>query len=549
MTYIEEYYNKIKTGEIIVCKRIKQVYKKLMTDLNNQAGQYVFDEDRANAPILFIETFCKQAQGNIGDPLELLLFQKAKIQAVFGFVDKETGYRKHKEVLDIRGRKNGKTTELAAMNIYMNMADGEGAAENYCVATKSEQAYKCFNEIVNMVKQSKDLSRHIRKRKCDLYFDMAMSFIKPLSSNINSLDGLNSHMVTLDELSAIKKRDLYDLMKQSMTSRRQPLLYCITTNGFVRNSIFDSQYEYACKVLDEKIEDETFLPFIYELDDRDEWDDEKMWIKSNPGLGQIKNRDDLRSFVNKAKNDPAFKATVMVKDFNMVENSASSWLRWEELNNEIMFNVKEMGFRYGIGSFDLAETTDLAAAKVMVKRRDDNEIFVCQMYWTPEETLHKKAILDKVPYDLWAKQGLLRVCKGNKIDPYDILNWFIEIGNEFDIYIPWIGYDPWHVDASLLKAYENHFGTNCMRLVRQGTITLSAPMKELKADLIANKIIYNDNPIDKWCLANTEIKTDINGNIQPIKGGDPTQRIDGTVALIIGYIVMKEKMSEYEAII
>lgn len=549
MTYIEEYYRKMMSGEITACTRIKQVYAKLIDDMNDHSSQYIFDADRANAPIEFIERFCKQAQGEIGQPLKLMLFQKAKIQAVFGFIDKDTGYRKYKEVLDIRGRKNGKTTELAAMNIYMNMADGEGAAENYCVATKSDQAYKCFNEIINMVKQSSDLSRHIRKRKSDLFFDLSMSYIKPLSSNVNSLDGLNSHMVTIDELSAIKKRDLYDLMKQSMSARRQPLLYCITTNGFVRNSIFDSQYEYACKILDGKIHDETFLPFIYELDDRDEWDNESMWEKSNPGLGCIKNKDDLRSFVNKAKNDPSFKATVMVKDFNMVENSSSAWLRWEELNNETKFDVKEMGFRYGIGGFDLAETTDLAAAKVMVKNRDSDDIYVLQMYWTPADTLEKKTAEDKIPYNLWEKQGLLRVCQGNKIDPYDVLKWFIEVQNDLDIYISWIGYDPWHVDASLLKAYENNFGKDTMRVVRQGVITLSAPMKELKADMIAGRIIYNNNPIDKWCLANTEIKTDINGNIQPIKGGDATQRIDGTVALIIAYVTMKENMIEYEAII
>ena len=148
-------------------------------------------------------------------------------------------------------------------------------------------------------------------------------------------------MVTIDELAAIKNRDLYDLMKQSMSARRQPLLNCITTNGFVRNSIFDSQYEYACKVLDGKVKDDKFLAFIYELDDRDEWDKEECWIKANPGLGTIKKFEFLRDCVNKAKADDAFKATVMVKDFNMTENSSSAWLRWNELNNETTFDIKK----------------------------------------------------------------------------------------------------------------------------------------------------------------------------------------------------------------
>lgn len=555
-TYIEEYYQKILSGEIVACKRIKQVYAKLVDDLYNPKGDYIFDLELSLKPIEFIETFCKQAQGAMGTTLQLELFQKAKFQAIFGFVHKDTGLRKYKESLTIEGRKNGKTTELAAVNLYMLIGDGEGAAENYCVATKLDQAQKCFNEIHNMVKQSPLLKKHIRKRKSDLFFNPTLSFIKALASNSNGLDGLNGHMITIDELAAIKNRDLYDLMKQSMTARRQPLLFCITTNGFVRESIFDAQYDYACKVLDgytsnesDKVVDDTFLPFIYELDDKDEWDKEECWIKANPGLGTIKNIQDLRDFVNKAKNDFAFKPTVMVKDFNMKENASTAWLRWDELNNETKFDINDMGFRYGIGCFDLAETTDLAAAKVLCMRPNDPNIYVIPMYWIPSERLAQKTTEDKIPYDLWEKQGILRVSEGNKINPYDMLSWFVEIREQFDIYLPWIGYDPWHVDSSLLQAYENEFGKDSMIKVRQGIYTLSAPMKELRADLCAHKVIYNNNPIDKWCLSNTEIKTDINGNIQPIKGMDARKRIDGAVSLIIGYVVLKDKMSEYENMI
>ena len=552
MTYIEEYYNKIVSGEIVACKRIKQVYKKLVDDIHNPKNNWIFDIELAEKPIIFIETFCKQAQGKMGTALQLELFQKAKLQAIFGFVDKETRLRKYQEVLTIEGRKNGKTTELAAVNLFMEIGDGEGAAECYCVATKLDQAQKCFMEIHNMVKQSPLLSKHIRKRKSDLYFAPTMSFIKALASNSNGLDGLNAHMVTIDELAAIKNRDLYDLMKQSTSSREQPLLFCITTNGFVRESIFDAQYEYACGVLDGKINDESFLPFIYELDDKSEWDQEECWIKANPGLGTIKKVETLRSYVEKAKADPSFKPTVMDKDFNMKENSASAWLRWEELNNETKFNIKDMGFRYGIGCFDLAETTDLASAKVLCQRPNDDNIYVLSMYFVPEtklsnvETNKEK---DNVPYKLWEQQGLLRVCTGNKVNKYHMLEWFKEIRDEYDIYIPWIGYDPWHVDDSLLETYKNEFGKDAMIKVRQGIYTLSAPMKELKADLCAHKVIYNNNPIDKWCLTNIEVKTDINGNVQPIKGVDSRKRIDGAVSLIIGYVVLKDKMSEYQNMI
>ncbi|MBC2478297.1 terminase large subunit, partial [Clostridium beijerinckii] len=470
--------NKIISNEIIACKRIKQAYSMLVDKLHNP-GKYdpwIFDEELANRPIEFIETFCKQAQGELGGALKLELFQKAKHQAVFGFVHKETGFRQYQEVLDIRGRKNGKTTELAADETFMLVGDGEGSPECYIIATKLDQSKKGFNECYKMIQQSPDLNKHLKKRKSDIYCPFNYGTIQALASNSNGLDGLNSHMVTIDELAAIKNRDIYDLMKQSMSSRRQPLLDCITTNGFIRGSIFDAQYEYACKVLDGKVKDDRFLAFIYELDDKDEWDKEEMWIKANPGLGPIKKIEFLRDCVNKAKEDPAFKATVMVKDFNMKENSASAWLRWDELNNEAVFDIREMGFRYGIGCFDLAETTDLASAKILCMKRDDPGIYVIQKYFVPQEKLNNEETNkeeDSVPYKLWEQQGLLRVCPGNKINKYDILEWFKEVRDTYDIYIPWIGYDPWHVDDSLLQTFKDEFGSESMIPVRQGVYTLS----------------------------------------------------------------------------
>lgn len=549
ITYIEQYHQLMVSGELVVCNRIRQVYDMLVHKIYYPDSNWIFNLELSLLPIEFIETFCKQAQGALGDTLRLELFQKAKYQAIFGFVDKTTGLRQYQEVLDIRGRKNGKTTELSASELFMLVADGEGSPEIYNIATKLEQSRKGFNECYKMIQQSEDLNLVLKKRKSDIYFPANFGTIQALASNSNGLDGLNGHAIVIDELAAIKNRDIYDLMKQSMSARRQPLLTCITTNGFVRNGIFDAQYEYACKVLDGKVKDDRFIAFIYELDDKDEWDKEECWIKANPGLGTIKNIDFLRNCVSKAKDDPAFKATVMVKDFNMKENSATTWLRYDELNNEAVFDVKKLNFRYAIGGFDLAETTDLASAKAVMMRPDDGTIYVKSMYWLPAEKLVFKEGEDFVPYQLWEQQGLLRVSEGNKVNPYDILEWFKELKEEDDIYIPWIGYDPWHVDSSLLQAFENEFGKDAMIKVRQGVQTLSFPMKSMKADLKENKINYDNHKILKWCLSNMEIKTDINGNIQPVKGIDTRKRIDGGVALIIAYVVLQDKLQDYLNII
>ncbi len=553
MTYLEEYARKVISGEITACRRIKQVYGILLDKLKypKKYEPWVFNENLANKPIEFIETFCKQAQGKMGTPLKLELFQKAKYQAIFGFVHKETKVRQYNESLTIEGRKNGKSSECSAINLFLLVADGEGAPEIYNIATMLDQAKIGFEYSHKMVKQSPDLRKHIRKRMSDLYFEYNLGIIKPLASNSNSLDGLNAHGVTIDELAAIKNRDIYDLMKQSMSARQQPLLFCITTNGFVRDSIFDSQYNYACEILDGKIKDDRFLPFIYELDHKGEWDKENCWIKANPGLGKIKSLQFLRECVEKAKADLAFKPTVMVKDFNMPENSSSAWLTWEEVSNQEEFEFKEMGFRYGVGGFDAAETTDLTAAKAMCMRPGDEKIYVKSMYWLPEDVLKKMDIdgnrreRDNVPYLLWEKQGLLRTTPGNKIDKHCILEWFREIRNDDDVYLLWIGYDPWHIEDSLLEEFRQEFGKETMIPVRQGVATLSYPMKSLKGDLAAKKVVFNKNPIDMWNLSNLEVKCDINGNIQPVKGMDNRRRIDGTMALIDGYVVLQDHMEEY----
>lgn len=557
MSYLEEYARKVIDGDIIASHRIIQVYTMLLDKLKHpeKYKPYVFDEAKGTRPIEFIEKFCKQAQGKIGTLLELMLFQKAKHQAVFGFVDGNTGLRQYKEVLDIRARKNGKTTELAADAIYLQIADNEGSPEVYFIATSKDQSKKGFDEAHKMIKQSPLLRKHIRKRMSDLYSGFNFGIIKALASNSNSLDGLNGHGIIIDELGAIKNRDIYDLMKQSMSSREQPLLTCISTSGFVRDNIYDSQYEYACNVLDGKIKDDTFLPFIYELDNRDEWQNPKMWIKANPGLGKIKEVETLKGYVEKAKNDPSFRPTVLVKDFNLKENSSSAWLNWEELNNEVTYDFEKMKFRYGIGGFDAADTTDLNSAKALCMKPGDDKIYVESMYWLPETVLDEmtkdgnRRERDNVPYLLWEKQGLLRTYPGNKVDKIVFLEWFRELKEEKDLYIYKIGYDPWHIDDTLLRKFELEFGRNSMVRIRQGTKTLSDPMKELRADLKANRIIYNNNPIDKWCLSNTEIKADINGNIQPVKGTDLRKRIDGTISLLCGYIVLKDNRDNYLNII
>lgn len=550
MTEFEKYFTDISDGRIVACNKMRIISDRLMEQYLNP-GEYHFDIDIANRHIEFIERFCKQPTGKIGTPLKLELFQKARFQAIFGFVD-DNNLRQYNEVLIIEGRKNGKTTETSSVELDMLVNDGEGSPQVYNVATMRDQAMLGFNAANKMRMQSPMLKKHIQKRTTDMYFALNMGFIRALASNTNSLDGLDTHCGVIDELAAIKNRDIYDLIKQSMGAREQPLLFCITTNGFIRNGIFDSQYAYAEKILNGKAYNPRFLPFIYELDDINEWDDEDCWIKANPGLGSIKKIDYLRQMVQKAKDDESFKPTVLVKDFNMKQTSEAAWLRYEDFDNTETFQET---FRYGIGGMDAADSIDLNAAKVLCMKRDDPRIFIRQMYWIPQAVLDKQDLegdrrgRDNVPYQLWKDQRLLRTVEGNKVDKRVMLDWFCELRDVEDIFILYIGYDPWHIDDSLLREFQSEFGEKSMIPVRQGVITLSQPMKDLKADLQAKRIIYNNHPIDKWCFFNTNVKTDVNGNIQPVKGLDSRNRIDGTLALIDGYKVLQDKMDELQSLI
>lgn len=547
--YLKQYCKMILTGQIISCQKIQMLCAMLLDKLLHpeKYAPYVFRLDFANHLVDFVEHFCKQPVGKLGAPLRLELFQLARWQAIFGFVHQDTGLRQYLECMIVEGRKNGKTTEIAALELALLIADGEGAPEIYNIATKREQAAKAFDACVNMRKQSPEVSSVIKKRKMDLYFPENMGFIRVLASATNSLDGLNAHGILIDELSAIKNRQIYDDMKQSQSARSQPLLFSISTNGFVRENIFDAQYSYAEGVLDGSISDHTFLPWIYELDDREEYLDEKMWVKANPGLGTIKNIDFLRRMVEKAKKDPSFLPTVLVKDFNLKENADCAWLTWAECSNPAYWSLP---FRYGIGGFDAADSIDLTAATALCMRPGDPHIYRQSMYWIPQAVLDRDAQSgsrrerDNLPYSLWVKQGLMRTYTGNKVDKQVILDWFVELRETKSLYVLYIGYDPWHIDDSLLARFRAEFGERCMIPVRQGAMTLSQPMYDLKADLRAGHVVDNNNPIDKICLINTNSRTDINGNIQPVKTTDPRRRIDGTIALLCAYKVLQDNADE-----
>lgn len=540
---IIDYASKIESGEIITSRRVAKTYGELKNRILKPEGRYIYNQEKASRAISFIERFCKHSKGDwAGKAVELELFQKAYISALFGFVDKETGLRQYKESLFMVGRKNGKSTMLAGIALYMLLADGEPGAEVYSVATKKDQAKRIFDETHNMVQQSKHLSGVIKKRKKDLYFKRNYSLFEPLGKNSDTLDGLNSHLVIIDELHAVKDRNLYEVMKQSQSSRNQPLLIMITTAGTVRENIFDDIYNYACNVVDGTFSDSTFLGIIYELDKRSEYQIPEMWVKANPGLGTIKKLTYIEEQLERAKNDPVSLRGILVKDFNIRDSVSGRWLSFDVINNTETFEISNFNNHFVIGGVDLSKTRDLTCATILTINRETEKRYVKQMYWIPKDTFEQRVQVEKIPYDKWLDQGLIRLCEGNTINYSDVTAWFIEVIQEYGLNPAWIYYDSWSATYWVEEMIEHGFD---LVPVIQGMKTLSLPMQTLGADLEAKRINYNNNPLLKWCLSNTEVKSDVNGNIQPIKSQAPKMRIDGTASLLNAYVGLTENYSEF----
>lgn len=552
--WIAAYHAKIASGEITVGEKVRKLYEHLTQKLEDKSGQYVFDEERANHAIIFIERFCKHSKGKwAGKPVLLELWQKALLSALFGFVDRETGRRQYRELLLIVARKNGKSTLAAGIGVYMLMADGESGPEIYSAATKRDQAKIIWSESVRMIQKSPALGKRCKCLVSKIRCGFNDGVFAPLTSDTNNQDGLNIHGALIDELHAIKDKNTYDVLVDGMSAREQPLCVITSTAGTVRDNIYDLKYDEGASIVagygdPEGYHDETVLPVIYELDKRSEWTDSACWQKANPALGTIKSTEQLRGKVERAKANSIYVKNLLCKDFNVRETATEAFLTFEQLNNEDVFELDALHPRYAIGGIDLSATTDLTCATLLFKVADDTAIYVRQMYWIPEDLLQKRVHEDRVPYDVWQKRGFLRTSPGNSIDYRLIVEWFQEQQMQHDIYLYKVGYDSWSAKY-FVQNMQDVFGETVMQPVIQGKKTLSGPMKSLAADLEAKAINYGNNPVLKWCMANVCIDIDRNGNIQPTKGISPKHRIDGFASLLDAYVVYCSEKEAYENLI
>lgn len=538
MTYLEQYYADIKSGKEIVGYWMKKQIKNLIADLDDPA--YIYDTTEAHKRIDFMEHLCLQGkQPYYMQPIKLLLWQKAWWECIYSFKMADTGRRRFIEGLLEVARKNGKSTMLAADGTY-DLFVGEGGTDICCASNDDRQAKLIWSEMAGM-RQRLDPQKTITNQNLtELRNRYKNITVFRLSTKTQNKDGFNISKTYLDESHDIQEEngqsEIAEACWRGMSSKDEPLFINCTTQGFNRECYLDLKIRKAKEIISGERDDKRFIAFLFEQDSEQEiWQDERTWAKSNPSLPYgVKKIDKLRRDVEDAKHDQATRIHLLTKDFNIPQTNAQSWLMLEDYAyKQAAYDLDEFKGALMVGAVDLAATTDLANAKIMLMKPDSKIKYVHSMYFIPESKLTDSD--DKsagAKYIEWARQGCLTIHEGNEIDISKVADWFYQTAKEHKLRLYKIGYDQRYAKTFLERCNEYGIETE---MLAQGR-ALSNAMKLTEAELKSQTVNYNENPVDKWCLSNCCCAVDGIGNIQPVKSKtQKSKRIDGAVTLIMLY--------------
>lgn len=544
--FLVQYRRAIKSGEIIAGAEMIYELDKLLFDLKDST--YIYDPKEAHIRIRFMENLCLQSKKPFYmKPMELLLWEKAFIEVMYSFkkYDAELGrwIRRFRDILLLIARKNGKTTLLAA-DAHTDLRIGDGGMDIVCCSNDDKQASLIWNEIDGMRKRIDPKSKYTHKNMSEISNVGNDTKIFKMSAKTQNKDGRNIDKTYNDESHDAKDDEIAMACWQSMAVKDEPLFINLTTEGFVNDGYLDNKLIYARQVLNDEIDDDTFLPWLYTQDSEAEiWQDEQSWYKSNPSLGAIKKWSYLRGNVSKAKHQKSTKVHVLCKDFNIKQNNAQAWLMDSDYRYEAVFDINDFKGSLCLGAVDLAETTDLTCAKIMLMKPGDKTKYIYTMYFIPERKLDKADDIEAgAKYSEWAKKGILRIHEGNDVDLTKVADWFYELHKDYGLRIYKCGYDQ-RFSKEFLKRMDD-YGFDC-EMINQNRYVMSSPMKLVEADLKDRLINQNNNEMDMWCLGNCAIEVDDLGNCMPVKPRNKrSKRIDGAVTLIILYATYKRFRNE-----
>lgn len=521
----EVYAEKVLSGEVLTNELVQLAVKRYYADLENALDKgWHFDKKAAMRAINFIERL-KHTKGEwAGQRFRLEPWQQFVLWNIFGW-KLANGTRRFRYVYIEIARKNGKTALSAGVGLYMLFADGEARPEVYSAATVKDQAKICFADAVEIVKAT-DLKNYLSPFRNSIVYELKGGTFKPLSSDYGTHDGLNPSCGIIDEFHAHRDSGMFDVIKSAFGARKQPLMFIITTAGFNKAGACYAYRENVIKVLRGVNEDDSLFGIIYTLDKKEEWENPKMWIKSNPNLGVSLSVDYLADQVRDAKNRPEAVRNVMTKNVNLWVDAEKTWILDDVWMRCVSTTPKEVLKGCACwGGLDLSNVSDITAYVLIFHENDRFQLL--PLFWIPEEKMLEKVRKENINYDKWVAGGHVTVTPGNVID-YDFVKAdILRIVAEYDLRSS--AYDRWNSSQTIIDLQNEGMAFNPFG---QGYGSMSAPTKEFEKLVLTEKIEHFGNPVLRWMLSSTVTKTDPAGNIKPDKEKS-VQKIDGIVGSIM----------------
>ena len=555
-SYLLEYKARAESGEILIGQELQMEPDRLAEDFLNE-DYYYYNTDTANLRLDFMENCVRLTKSPYyGQPMRLMLWQKAFIEALYSFKmsqelkDHGKEIDRFKKALLLIARKNTKSETCSALG-NAEFITGNQGADLVCSSNDDAQASIVYDAMDTMRSLYDPESLDTKRNQRFILNKTTNTKVFKLSDRTRNKEGRNIDWAILDEIHEMQNNIIAKSIEQSQSLKDNPKFILITTEGFIIDGYLDEELKKARAIIngeDDTISSARYLPWLYTQDSEAEiFQNPKSWVKSNPTLGIIKRWDYLEEQVDLAKKSKADRIFVLSKDFNIKQNGVESWLNIEDYDYKATFDPEDLRGCFCLGHVDLAETTDLACSKALVMKPNDKTKYILTRYYIPQSKLEPENDDHNAgaKYKEWAKQGYITVCEGNEIDLSLVANWFYKLQKEFGIKLYKCGYDQrfardW-LNAMETYGWSKQYGD--VELINQNAPTLNNALLLVEADLKSQLINYNDNPVDKWCFSNACLKLNDQRQALCIKT-ENAKKIDGAVTLISLYEVYRRYRSD-----
>lgn len=561
-SYLLEYREKCKTGEILIGQELMQELDNLYEDMSDD--RYFYDTTDANLRMDFMENCVRLTKSPYyNKPMKLMLWQKAMMEAFYSFkmtqqsIEMGMMIDRFQKMLLLISRKNTKSETSSAIGLSEFVTGNEGAD---IVASSNDDAQASIvYDAIDTMRRLIDPDDLDSKRNQSFILNKASNTkIFKLSDRTRNKEGRNIDFAILDEVHEMKDNVISKSIEQSQSLKDNPKLILITTEGFVVDGYLDEELKKARRIVTGEADDlasERYLPWLYTQDSEHEvWQgnrQNRLWMKSNPTLGIVKKWDYLEQQVETAKQSKGDRIFVLSKDFNIKQSGSAAWLDLTDYDYEAVYNIEDFRGSICIGAVDLSETTDLCNAKILLMKPNDPTKYIYSHYWIPERKLvDSDDSQEGAKYQEWAEAGLMTITEGNDIELSQVADWFYQLYLDYDIKLWKCGYDQKFAKEWINQM--NFYGwsreDDTLVMVLQNAQTLSNAMKLLEQDLRHRMVNYNQNAVDKWCFGNAGIQVDKVGQCLAVKQ-KKARRIDGAVTAIILYEMYRRYRTEFKKII